>query len=150
MAGIASTSFNCTHYPPLEPNSDISGIGVSSSQVVLGIGSQTKVLYAFLGTAYITLICCVAKAFLDHKSCAAGSNSLLYRWSFALESVIMVLSDQQVITGISIILGGISQLRSGLPVYHWQSVVNLAWIFHDDPPHHAHSLERRSTFEQIV
>ena len=38
------------------------------------------------------------------------------------------MSDQQVITGVSIIIGGLSQLQTGIPVYHWQSVVNLAWF----------------------
>jgi len=37
-------------------------------------------------------------------------------------------SDQQLITGISIIIGGVSQLSSGLSVYHWFSVINLAWF----------------------
>ncbi|KAK0113060.1 ADP-ribosylation factor GTPase activating protein, ER-Golgi transport [Cadophora gregata] len=40
----------------------------------------------------------------------------------------MGFSDQQVITGISIIVGGVSQLQWGISIYHWQSVVNFAWL----------------------
>lgn len=86
-----------------------------------------QVLSAFLGTAYLTLICCIAKVVIDHKKSRHDSSPLLCRWSFALENVIVVMSDQQVVTGISIIISGLSQLRSGIPIYHWQSVVNLAW-----------------------
>jgi membrane-associated HD superfamily phosphohydrolase len=42
--------------------------------------------------------------------------------------MILSFSDQQMITGISIIIGGLSQLQWGIPSYHWQSVVNLAWF----------------------
>jgi len=81
-----------------------------------------------LGTAYTTLICCIAKAVLDHKYLITEQSPLLYRWSSALGDVIVVLSDQQVVTGISIIVGAVSQLQSGIPIYHWQSAVNLAWF----------------------
>lgn len=49
-------------------------------------------------------------------------------WSFALGNVILSFSDQQVVTGISVIVGGISQLKRGLDSYHWQTVANLAWF----------------------
>jgi hypothetical protein len=49
-------------------------------------------------------------------------------WSYALETAIVSFSDQQVITGISIIIGGIIQLGWGLDLYHWQTVANLAWF----------------------
>jgi hypothetical protein len=37
-------------------------------------------------------------------------------------------SEQQIITGISIVVGGLSQLQWGISSYHWQAVVNLAWF----------------------
>lgn len=40
----------------------------------------------------------------------------------------MSFSDQQIITGISMIIGGISQLEYGISSYHWQNMVNLAWL----------------------
>jgi hypothetical protein len=45
-------------------------------------------------------------------------------WSYALETAIVSFSDQQVITGISIIIEGITQLGWGLDLYHWQTVAN--------------------------
>jgi hypothetical protein len=86
------------------------------------------VLCGFLVTAYLTLICCIAKAILDHLKAEGISTPYFDRWAFALGNSIVSFSDQQVITGISIIIGGLSQLGGGLPVYHWQSVVNLAWF----------------------
>lgn len=50
------------------------------------------------------------------------------RWSCALEIVIIGLSDQQIITGLSIIVAGLTQLGWGLESYHFQSVVSLAWF----------------------
>jgi hypothetical protein len=79
-------------------------------------------------TAYLTLFCCVAKAILDHLKTNNKSTPLLDRWAVALGDSIVSFSDQQVITGISIIIGGLSQINGGLPLYHWQSVVNLAWF----------------------
>jgi hypothetical protein len=37
-------------------------------------------------------------------------------------------SDQQLVTGISIIVGGLQQLQWGLAIYHFQEVGNLAWF----------------------
>jgi hypothetical protein len=79
-------------------------------------------------TAYLTLFCCVAKAILDHLKTNNKSTPLLDRWAVTLGDSIVSFSDQQVITGISIIIGGLSQINGGLPLYHWLSVVNLAWF----------------------
>jgi uncharacterized membrane protein len=49
-------------------------------------------------------------------------------WSYALQTAIVSFNDQQVITGISIIIRGITQLGWGLDLYHWQTVANLAWF----------------------
>ncbi|KAH6669543.1 hypothetical protein B0J14DRAFT_657637 [Halenospora varia] len=109
------SAINCTQYPAIQPNPDISGNGVLAS---------------FLGTAHITLLCCIAKAILDHKK-VTNSNSAcrasLDRWSSALGVVVVNLSDQQIITGLSVMIGGLSQLEAGIQAYHWQSIVNLAW-----------------------
>lgn len=38
------------------------------------------------------------------------------------------MSDLQILTGLSILISGYSQLRCGLSVYHWQILVYLAWF----------------------
>lgn len=82
-----------------------------------------------MGSAYLALFCCIAKAVIDHKrSTNTDLKGRLDRWAFALGEVIVILSDQQVITGISILLGGFSQLQSGITIYHWQTIFNLSWF----------------------
>ncbi|KAH6679642.1 hypothetical protein B0J14DRAFT_686833 [Halenospora varia] len=104
---------NCTHYPGLDPNPDISGIGVLSS---------------FLGIAYLTFGCCMVKAVNDHKRSGFEFSTRLDRWSFTLGNAILILSDEQIVTGISVMVGALSQLSSGIQTYHWETVVNLAWF----------------------
>lgn len=38
------------------------------------------------------------------------------------------MSDFQLITGLTILISGASQLRCGLTAYHWQRVVHIAWF----------------------
>lgn len=50
------------------------------------------------------------------------------RWSKGLEAAVLMFSDQQIITGIAILISGYSQLPCGISIYHWQIVVDLAWF----------------------
>jgi hypothetical protein len=86
------------------------------------------VLTAFIATAYITWFCCIAKSRIDHLRAPVKRTPNLDKWSFALGTVILSFSDQQIVTGISVIVAGASQLSSGLDSYHWQTVANLAWF----------------------
>jgi arginine exporter protein ArgO len=38
------------------------------------------------------------------------------------------MSDLQIVTGLSILISGFSQLHCGLSTYHWQVLVYLAWF----------------------
>lgn len=38
------------------------------------------------------------------------------------------MSDTQIVTGLSILASGFSQLNSGLDIYHWNIVAYLAWF----------------------
>lgn len=86
-----------------------------------------QVLLAFMITAYATLTLCIAKTLIDYEKPQSPSPKL-DRWTRALEATIVSFSDQQLVTGISIIIGGFSQLQSGIPVHHWLSVINQAWF----------------------
>jgi hypothetical protein len=88
-----------------------------------------QVLIGFFPTSYLTFVCCATKAYLDfqRKSPPEGDNAdhpekkntkYLDGWSFVLENAIVSFSVQQVITGILVIIGGVSQLEWGLDVYH--------------------------------
>lgn len=77
-------------------------------------------------TAYLTLICCISKAVIDQEK--FRNIHRFQRWSSSLEKAIISFSDQQLLTEISMIIGDLSQLEWGLPVYHFQTVGNLAWF----------------------
>ena len=49
-------------------------------------------------------------------------------WSTAIESAVLMFSDQQLVTGIGILVSGYTQLPCSLSAYHWQVVVYLAWF----------------------
>lgn len=51
------------------------------------------------------------------------------KWNRAFRSAVVSFSDQQIITGLAILINGFFQLSCrGLAVYHWQIVVDLAWF----------------------
>ena len=64
----------------------------------------------------------------DSSSGSRQSDDSAEQWIAAIEGAILAFCDQQVVTGISILISGFSQLNTGLSSYHWQSVVNLAWL----------------------
>ncbi|KAJ5924839.1 hypothetical protein N7466_009026, partial [Penicillium verhagenii] len=41
---------------------------------------------------------------------------------------ILAMSDLQIVTGLSILISGFAQFPSGLTVYYWQAIVDLAWF----------------------
>jgi hypothetical protein len=51
------------------------------------------------------------------------------RWREIIESITLSLSDQQLVTGLAILIAGYYEtLNNGLSVYHWNIVVYLAWM----------------------
>lgn len=40
----------------------------------------------------------------------------------------LIISDFQLLTGLSIMISGFTQLRCGISVYHWHKIVRLAWF----------------------
>lgn len=38
------------------------------------------------------------------------------------------MSDQQLVTGLAILISGFSQLKQNLLYYHWQIIIDLAWF----------------------
>lgn len=88
-----------------------------------------QVLCGFFITACIVFIFSIFKSILDHLiSVYQEPSSQLSRWSLALRNTIISFADQQVVTGISVIIGGIFQIHKGISAYHWEFVVNLAWF----------------------
>ena len=102
-----------------------------------------KMTIGFLATAYMTLsIVClyyfvnyVPKEFMNRID--QGILSFLWRkarsqpshiWEPTLRRAVLTFSDQQIVTGLAILIGGYAQLPYGLSSYHWQIVVYLAWF----------------------
>lgn len=107
-------------------------------------------LIGFLVTPYLTLILCGVQYILDEGESSRVDNDVktimrkmitpvfkvighifnrpISYWISAIEATILAFSDQQVLTGISILASGFSQLCLGISAYHWQTVVNLAWL----------------------
>ncbi|KAF3033304.1 hypothetical protein E8E12_000501 [Didymella heteroderae] len=46
----------------------------------------------------------------------------------ALTHAMLTMSDFQLITGLSILISGFTQLDTGISAYHWQRLVQLAWF----------------------
>ena len=101
----------------------------------------SQVLTGFGASAYLALFFCIAYHLLNHNGASNPIDKRLLaviwerrksrpskKWIEALESAILSLSDQQVVTGLAILVAGYSQLNCGLAVYHWQITVDLAWF----------------------
>lgn len=41
--------------------------------------------------------------------------------------IVLAMSDQQLVTDVSVIINAYSHLRYGLSFYHWQMTTSLAW-----------------------
>lgn len=88
-------------------------------------------LSAFIGSAAITLTCCILQHFLEHSSYSAmliRDASKRVCVVAALKAAILGFSDQQVVTGISVLVAGYFQLPHGIASYHWKIVSNMAWF----------------------
>ena len=53
-------------------------------------------------------------------------NEVVEAWSEALQNAVLAFSDQQVVTGIAILVSAYVQIFCGLQVYHWQVALDLA------------------------
>ncbi|OJJ54307.1 hypothetical protein ASPSYDRAFT_50358 [Aspergillus sydowii CBS 593.65] len=49
-------------------------------------------------------------------------------WSRPLKKLILAISDQQLVTGLAMLIGAFSQLNCGISFYHWQVATTLAWF----------------------
>ncbi|KAK6814567.1 hypothetical protein RU639_009398 [Aspergillus parasiticus] len=118
---------------PLPPNPDISGIGV-----VLG----------FLLAAWTTLLVLIFHYVAVHPSPRTSPghqrNDLdcflqdgirralkwtpSSHWGPPLETLILGMSDQQLVTGLAIMTSGYAQIQDGLSTSHWNIITSLAWF----------------------
>ena len=56
----------------------------------------------------------------------SNHNEVSEAWSEALQNSVLAFGDQQIVTGIAILVSAYVQIFCGLQVYHWQIAVDLA------------------------
>jgi hypothetical protein len=103
--------------------------------------SRTGVILAFLVSAYVSFVVVFAAylfGFVEPELLSPADVRLMRirsridihpRLHHLLQHAILVLSDQQIVTGIAIMAAGFVGLRNGeTNVYHYQIVLYLAWL----------------------
>ena len=97
-------------------------------------------LVGFSATAYLTLAVVGISYFSGHVSeefLNSVDKGILSRrlrsnsaktWESTFRTAILMMSDQQIVTGIALLISGYVQLPCGLSAYHWQIIVYLAWF----------------------
>jgi hypothetical protein len=107
-----------------EADTEISGIGA---------------ILAFLLSAYITFAIVLISYLLgsidssllrpvDRYVHRCGRRLTSPSWQKALQQCVLLLSDQQIVTGIAICIAGFIGLHGRISVYHFQIVIMLAWM----------------------
>ena len=100
-----------------------------------------------MATAYITLMMVLVHYLLDQdhtpnpvdrviidwvarvwKVLIKDQPETSYKWNKAIEDAVLMFSDQQLITGIGILVSGYTQIECSLSIYHWEMVAYLAWF----------------------
>lgn len=131
----------------ITPNPDIAGIGVCLPIVdalraqSVTLLTQLQILMAFFATAGSIIVLALTAytgGFLpghflhriDRRVVYANNRNEHSKWRRVLEGVMLSLSDQQLVTGLAILVAGYYEMlsSSALSLYHWQIVVYLAWM----------------------
>lgn len=153
---------NCTAWSFLEPDSDVTGIGVSTYSLsnrssypsshsyppLTKDGLLTfsrQVVLSFLFSAYLTLLFAIFQFMLPASKSPVPLDRALreilvprrleinrgqrcVKLTKAVESTILTISDMQLITSVTILVSGYLQLPKGISLYHWTTIVYLAWF----------------------
>jgi hypothetical protein len=109
-----------------KPDPDISGIGVILAFLISAYVSFAVVLGAYVfGIVEPELLAPADVRIMRVKSRIHNHPRLHH----LMQHAILVLSDQQIVTGVAIMAAGFVGLRSGeTNVYHYQIVLYLAWL----------------------
>jgi hypothetical protein len=146
MSNETCPPLNCTSWGGLQANSEIAGIGVSGPDPIPGPKLMLRqVIIGFMASAYLTLVMVIVYYFFDRNKTSSRVDRVVIegfsnlwpiskcpkpprKWSDAIETAVLMFSDQQLVTGIGILVSGYTQLSCSLSTYHWQIVVYLAWF----------------------
>ncbi|ETS79530.1 hypothetical protein PFICI_09383 [Pestalotiopsis fici W106-1] len=133
MADNQSCDYLIYHGAVVKPNSDISGIGVILAFVLSAYVTFIAILAAYLfGLVDEELLNEVDRRIFQihpYRSGTPSSRGPRGRVYRCVRHVIIILSDQQMFTGIAIMSAGFRGLQSReISVYHFQIVLYLAWM----------------------
>lgn len=66
---------------------------------------------------------------IDREIFRTGARDQRSRWQTICEQTMLSFSDQQIITGHAILIAGYyDMMNNNLSLYHWNMVINLAWL----------------------
>ncbi|KAL8734796.1 MAG: hypothetical protein Q9181_003040 [Wetmoreana brouardii] len=119
-----SRAHTCTAWPEVQGNPDIAGTGVLIGFVLSAAFTLILVILYYISDPERNHKNPVDRRFLN----TVGSKSRGAKLTAAMEASVLMSSDTQLITGMSILLCGYTQLADGLSSYHWQVVIGLAWF----------------------
>ncbi|KAK1464108.1 hypothetical protein CMEL01_12869 [Colletotrichum melonis] len=120
---------DCTQYftchAIVYPNPNISGRGVLTAFVVSAYLVLALIIWAYwYGTLPEGLVRKV-----DRRLFFARKQQLNDKWTRMLVELVLTFSDQQLLTGLAILVAGYVQaLGANLSIYHWNTVIYLAWL----------------------
>ncbi|KAK8086131.1 hypothetical protein PG994_001105 [Apiospora phragmitis] len=117
---------NGTYNDSIEPNPDISGLGVVAAFLV----SAYLVLAMLLGAYWFAVLPKGLVRRVDRQLFFARCAEPDERWRRIFEEIVLMFSDQQLLTGLGVLIAGYVQVvNASLSAYHWgDSVVYLAWL----------------------
>ncbi|GME36098.1 UDP-glucosyl transferase family protein [Neofusicoccum parvum] len=119
---LASHYFDPNATFTVDPNPDIAGIGVILAFLISAYATLLFTICAYwTGLVPDELLNAVDKRFFGAKSERRPG------WSEAFQEGIRAFSDQQIITGIAVLAAAFAGFET-VSVYHWRTVVYLAWM----------------------
>ncbi|KAI1074247.1 hypothetical protein F5B20DRAFT_564252 [Whalleya microplaca] len=135
---ITESQWNCSYYdncdcPTLKADPDIAGTGVIiafvfsatlslfSTILCLVLSRSSARTYNLLDKSLRQQVCDRVQEQLGHEQA--------HLWAECLYDVVLTLSDQQLVTGLAMLITGIPKLNDGsLTVYHLNIATDLAWF----------------------
>ncbi|TIA79691.1 hypothetical protein D6C76_03491 [Aureobasidium pullulans] len=108
-----------------EADTEISGIGAILAFLLSAYITFAIVLISYLLGSIDTSLLRPVDLYV-HRLPSQRRTSI--SWHKALHQCVLLLSDQQIVTGIAVCMAGFIALHGRISVYHFQIVIMLAWM----------------------
>ncbi|KAH9823631.1 hypothetical protein Tdes44962_MAKER04592 [Teratosphaeria destructans] len=115
-------NFTATYKKVPAADADIAGIGVLLSFLISAWSAFALTAFSYIwGFIPESLLSDFDVRFLRVRQKASKE------WTKTFQKAVLIFSDQQIVTGIAILIAGFGQFDK-ISVYHWQIVVYQAWM----------------------